>query len=72
MRKQKVYIVRFGQGFNQPESYILGLYPTAALANARLKVVTDDGEDGGFDPNETWIDIIEVGPNGVDCFLSSN
>ena len=66
---QKVYIVRFGQGYNQPESYILGLYPTKELANARLKAMTD--EDGGFDPDETWIDVIEVGPNGADCFLSN-
>ena len=48
---QKVYIVRFGQGYNQPESYILGLYPTQALADARVAAMT--GEDEGFDPDET-------------------
>ena len=69
MQKQKVYIVRFGQGYNQPESYILGLYPTKELANARLKAMTD--VDEGFDPDETWIDVIEVGPNGADCMLSN-
>ena len=69
MQKQKVYIVRSGAGYNQPESYILGLYPTKELANARLKAMTD--EDEGFDPDETWIDVIEVGPNGADCFLSN-
>ena len=69
MQKQKVYIVRFGAGFNQPESYILGLYPTEELANARLKAMTD--VDEGFDPDETWIDVIEVSPNGADCMLSN-
>ena len=67
MQKQKVYIVRFGQGYNQPESYILGLYPTQALADARVAAMT--GEDEGFDPDETWVDVIEVGPNGADCLL---
>ena len=69
MQKQKVYIVRFGQGYNQPESYILGLYPTEELANARLKAMTD--KDEGFAPDETWIDVIEVGPNGAECMLSN-
>lgn len=66
---QKVYIVRFGAGYNQPESYILGLYPTMELAEARLKVVT--GEDEGFDPYETWIDMVEVGAQGADCMLAN-
>ena len=66
----KVYIVRSGAGYPQPESYILGLYPTQELALARIKVVTD--EDGlGFDPKQTWMDVVEVGAQGADCMLSN-
>lgn len=63
----KVYIVRSGSGSNQPESYILGLYPTLDLANARVQYATS--EDEGFDPDETWVDVVEVGAQGADCFL---
>lgn len=66
---QKVYIVRFGCGYTQPESYIMGLYPTQELAKARVKEMTS--EDEGFDPDETWIDTVEVGPQGADCMLSN-
>ena len=69
---QKVYIVRFGNGYNQPESYILGLYPTQALAEARIAELTsDDVDEGGWDPDEVWTDVVEVGPKGGACFLSN-
>jgi hypothetical protein len=66
---QKVFIVRWGCGYNQPESYILGLYPTKELANARVDVMI--GEDEGFDEDEIWIDEVSVGANGADCFLAN-
>ena len=66
---QKVYIVRFGCGHTQPESYILGLYPTKALADARIQVLTS--EDEGWDPDEIWTDVVEVGAQGADCLLSN-
>ena len=43
----KIYIVRSGAGFHQPESYILGLYPTQELALARIKAVTDEDASPG-------------------------
>ena len=65
----KVYIVRWGAGHSQPESYIFGLYPTQALADARIQQMTS--EDEGYDPDEIWTDVVEVGPNGADCRLSN-
>jgi len=65
----QVYIVRSGAGSYEPESYILGLYPTLELAEKRVSFVTS--EDEGFDPEQTWIDIVEVGADGADCFLSN-
>lgn len=63
----RIYIVRSGAGYQQPESYILGLYPTLELARARIQFVTGDDEE--FDPDETWIDEVEVGARGADCLL---
>jgi hypothetical protein len=63
----KIYIVRYGNGSNEPESYIFGLYPTEQLAENRIDVMTNEG----FDPDEIWIDMVEVGTQGADCFLSN-
>jgi len=65
----KVYIVRWGTGYEQPESYIFGLYPTQELADARIAAMTS--EDEGWDPRQIWTDVIEVGTNGADCYLSN-
>ena len=63
----KIYIVRYGTGSYEPESYIFGLYPTEELAKDRIGVMTNEG----FDPDEIWIDMVEVGTQGADCFLSN-
>jgi hypothetical protein len=63
----KVYIVRSGSGSYEPESYVLGLYPTVELAHARIERL----EDNGFDPDELWFDEVEVSSNGADCMLSN-
>ena len=65
----KVYIVRWGQGYNQPESYILGLYPTEELAEARIDMLVNNTES--FDEDEIWIDEVEVGADGADCMLAN-
>jgi hypothetical protein len=66
---QQVYIVRSGSGSYEPESYILGLYPTQELADRRIQDLTS--EDKGFDPEDIWTDLVEVGTDGTDCFLSN-
>ena len=65
----EIYIVRSGTGAYEPESYILGLYPTLELAKKRISEVSS--EEYGFDTDETWIDIVDVGADGADCFLSN-
>ena len=65
----KVYIVRYGSGSYEPENYIFGLYPTQALADARIRAMTS--EDEGWDPDEIWTDVVEVGAQGADCLLSN-
>ncbi len=61
----KVYIVR-GEQSGAPESIIFGVYPTEALAAARVEFLEDDeAEEWSLD--YVWFDVVTVGPNGADC-----
>ena len=57
-----IFIVR-AEDRGAPESIIYGVYPTVALAEARIAVL--EGEDFGHD--YAWYDEVKVGPNGADC-----
>ena len=58
----KIYIVS-GENGGAPEKFIMGVYPTEALARARMEVIK--GEDYGLE--YVWFDVVEVGANGADC-----
>ena len=57
-----VFIVR-AENRGAPESYICGVYPTAELAQARVKVLETD-EQHGYE--FAWYDEVQV---GADCVL---
>ena len=54
------YVVR-AEVDGQPESYLAGVYPTEALAQARCDELEADGYD------LTWYDVVEMGPMGGSC-----
>ena len=60
-----VFIVR-AENRGAPESYIYGVYPTAELAQARVKVLETE-EPYGYE--FAWYDEVKVGPDGADCEL---
>jgi len=62
-----VYIVAGDNGAGNSGNCILGLYPTQALADARLdrlKELYEEGEDGC---EYMYIQTVEVSPEGADC-----
>jgi len=63
--KVKVFIVRAENG-GCPESYIMGVYPTEALAEARCDSLENDEE---YCFEYIWFQTVEVGAEGVDCEL---
>jgi hypothetical protein len=66
-QKTQIFIVRSGSGFDAPESYIHGLYPTKELALARIDALVE--EEYIYDTDAAWIDTVMVGPQGADCNL---
>ena len=63
--KVKVYIVRAEDG-GVPESYIMGVYPTEALAQSRCDFLEND-ENYCFE--FIWFQTVDVGADGADCDL---
>jgi hypothetical protein len=62
-----VYIVAGDNGAGNSGNAVFGLYPTEALAKARLdslRKLFDEGEDGA---EYMYIQTVEVGPEGGDC-----
>ena len=59
-----IFIVR-GEYRGGPESYIYGVYPTVALALARVQAIEDQYDE------DAWYDEVKVGPNGADCEISN-
>lgn len=68
MTKTSVFIVRSGSGSDAPESYIHGLYPTEDHAMQRIGQLLKDEE---VDEDDVWFDVVDVGSQGADCFLSN-
>ena len=64
--KVKVFIVRAESG-GCPESYIMGVYPTEALAQARIDAIESNYDEFSFE--FVWFDSVEVGAEGADCEL---
>ena len=56
-----IFIVR-AENRGAPESIIFGVYPTAALAEARANFLEAE-EEYDF----AWYDEVKVGSNGADC-----
>ena len=61
----RIYIVRAEDGM-APESYIMGVYPTEALAQARCDSLENDEE---YCFEYIWFQTVEVGADGADCEL---
>ena len=62
-----VYIVAGDNGSGNSGNCVFGLYPTQALADARLAKLTGlyaEGEDGA---EYMYIQTVEVGSEGADC-----
>jgi len=65
--KVKVFIVRAENG-GCPESYIMGVYPTEALAQARIDAIESNYiEEFCFE--YVWFQTVNVGAEGADCEL---
>jgi hypothetical protein len=60
----KVYVVR-AQNYGNPESFLCGLYPTKADAEARIAVLK--GDEYGF--SYAWYDEVKVSPTSGDCLI---
>ena len=58
-----IFIVR-AEDRGAPESTIYGVYPTAKLAEARVKFLETDEE---YRMEFAWYDEVKVGPEGADC-----
>ena len=77
MTKTSVFVVR-GEQSGAPESYLLGVYPTKELAEARCKALQYD-ESIDYDADDApeqfyefvWYDEVLVGAEGADCFFSN-
>lgn len=63
--KVKVFIVRAESG-GCPESYIMGVYPTEALAQARCDSLENDGD---YCFEYVWFQTVDVGAEGSNCEL---
>ncbi len=65
MSSKSLYVVR-GKTRGESDSYILGIYFTEKYAKDRIVAVKKDDPDLTTWYTEVW----DVGPNGVDMFLS--
>jgi hypothetical protein len=64
-----VYIVAGDNGAGNSGNCVFGLYPTEALAEARIERLRElyaEGEDGA---EHMYIQTVEVGAEGADCHL---
>ena len=65
------YIVVGDNGSGNSGNAVFGIYPTEALAEARIKVLQDLYEDGEGGAEYVYMDKIEnVGTKGADCDIS--
>lgn len=60
----KVYLVR-GENGGEPESYVFGVYATEAEAEARVKFMSTDEDEGGYE--YVWYDEMTVGEHTFQC-----
>jgi hypothetical protein len=60
----KLFLVR-GENGGEPESYVFGVYATIAEAEARVKFISEDEDEGGYE--YVWYEDMIIGEDVVNC-----